>query len=95
MLTSVLPREAREGLERAWLEILRERHPGVEWQIVPRRDRASESNARPQGSRSRWGIPSDDAPTIDDSQVLDYGLAVITYAGALDEAVHNRLGSSQ
>ena len=26
-----LPREAREGLMRAWLEILRERHPGVTW----------------------------------------------------------------
>jgi hypothetical protein len=26
-----LPREAREGLMRVWLEILRERHPGVEW----------------------------------------------------------------
>jgi hypothetical protein len=26
-----LPREAREGLMRAWLDILRERHPGVEW----------------------------------------------------------------
>jgi hypothetical protein len=28
---SRLPREAREGLMRAWLEILRERHPGVTW----------------------------------------------------------------
>jgi hypothetical protein len=26
-----LPREAREGLMRAWLEILRERHPDVTW----------------------------------------------------------------
>lgn len=26
-----LPQEARDGLMRAWLEILRERHPGVEW----------------------------------------------------------------
>jgi hypothetical protein len=25
---SRIPREAREGLMRAWLEILRERHPG-------------------------------------------------------------------
>jgi len=29
-----LPIEAREGLERAWLAVLRERHPGVEWVIV-------------------------------------------------------------
>ena len=28
---SRLPREAREGLMRVWLEILRERHPGVTW----------------------------------------------------------------
>ena len=28
---SRLPREAREGLMRAWLEILRERHPNVNW----------------------------------------------------------------
>jgi hypothetical protein len=28
-----LPREARDGLIRAWLEILRERHPGVTWTI--------------------------------------------------------------
>jgi hypothetical protein len=28
---SPLPREARDGLMRAWLEILRERHPGSSW----------------------------------------------------------------
>ena len=28
---SRLPGEARDGLMRAWLEILRERHPGVSW----------------------------------------------------------------
>jgi hypothetical protein len=26
-----IPREAREGLMRAWLEILRQRHPNVTW----------------------------------------------------------------
>jgi hypothetical protein len=26
-----LPREARDGLMRVWLEILRERHPGTSW----------------------------------------------------------------
>ena len=26
-----LPREARDGLMRAWLEILREHHPDVTW----------------------------------------------------------------
>jgi hypothetical protein len=28
---AVITREARDGLLRAWLEILRERHPGVIW----------------------------------------------------------------
>jgi hypothetical protein len=28
---SRLPREARDGIMRAWLEILRERHPEVSW----------------------------------------------------------------
>jgi hypothetical protein len=28
---TLIPREAREGLMRAWLEILRERHPGTSW----------------------------------------------------------------
>jgi hypothetical protein len=28
---AVIPREARDGLMRAWLEILRERHPAVSW----------------------------------------------------------------
>jgi hypothetical protein len=26
-----IPRQARDGLMRAWLEILRERHPDVSW----------------------------------------------------------------
>jgi hypothetical protein len=28
---SRLPREAREGLMRAWLDVLRERHPELTW----------------------------------------------------------------
>ena len=28
---SQIPREAREGLMRTWLEILRERHPDTSW----------------------------------------------------------------
>jgi hypothetical protein len=28
---SRIPREARDGLMRAWIEILKERHPGVVW----------------------------------------------------------------
>jgi hypothetical protein len=32
-LVARLTREAREGLQRAWLEILQQRHPGVTWTI--------------------------------------------------------------
>jgi hypothetical protein len=28
---AAIPREARDGLMRAWLEILREQHPDVSW----------------------------------------------------------------
>ena len=28
---AAIPREARDGLMRAWLEILREQHPDVTW----------------------------------------------------------------
>lgn len=31
---SQLPREARQGLMRVWLEILREKHPGTNWVAV-------------------------------------------------------------
>jgi hypothetical protein len=31
---SQIPREARDGLMRAWLEILRERHPGTAWVVA-------------------------------------------------------------
>jgi hypothetical protein len=36
---SRLPREAHDSLMRAWLEILRERHPDVSW--VPARQECS------------------------------------------------------
>ena len=31
---SQLPREAREGLARVWLALLREQHPGITWVIA-------------------------------------------------------------
>jgi hypothetical protein len=40
---SRLPREARDGLMRAWLEILRERHSGITW--VPVEQAASEGGS--------------------------------------------------
>jgi hypothetical protein len=52
---SRLPREAREGLLRAWLEILRERHPSVSWvpveqgeQDIAKEPDPPENTARPQ-----------------------------------------------
>jgi hypothetical protein len=48
-----LPREARDGLIRAWLEILRERHRGVTWIIRDAEpedalvDSAPERNVKP------------------------------------------------
>jgi hypothetical protein len=52
---SRLPREAREGLLRAWLEILRERHPSVSWVPVEQGEQdiamepdPPENTARPQ-----------------------------------------------
>jgi hypothetical protein len=33
-----LPREARDGLMRAWLEILREKHPGIAWVLVDQKE---------------------------------------------------------
>jgi hypothetical protein len=38
-LVTRITREARDGLMRAWLEILREKHPGVTW--VPVAEAAS------------------------------------------------------
>jgi hypothetical protein len=38
-LVTRITREARDGLMRAWLEVLREKHPGVTW--VPAVEAAS------------------------------------------------------
>jgi hypothetical protein len=43
---SALPREAREGLMRVWLQLLREQYPGVTWLPV---ERESEHNAVTDG----------------------------------------------
>jgi hypothetical protein len=44
---SRLPREARDGLMRAWLEILRERHPGTSW-IAEETPRAEDPQTKAQ-----------------------------------------------
>jgi hypothetical protein len=41
-----LPREARDGLMRAWLEILRQRHPGVTWITANEEETPEENEAQ-------------------------------------------------
>lgn len=43
-----LPLAARVGLQLAWLEVLRSRHPGVAWVIVEAKHETKESKA-PRG----------------------------------------------
>jgi hypothetical protein len=43
---STLPREAREGLLRAWLKVLSDRHPNVTWVPVSHKP-VTESDAEP------------------------------------------------
>jgi hypothetical protein len=42
-----LPRQAREGLIRAWLEILRQRHPAVVWVVC---DQVSDEERNSEGA---------------------------------------------
>jgi hypothetical protein len=64
---SRIPREARDGLMRVWLEILRERHPGTSWIVEvspsedePPTDAQSEKRARVGGLKQHlatvWDI---------------------------------------
>lgn len=41
-LVTRITREARDGLMRAWLEILREKHPDVTWVAVRKADLAED-----------------------------------------------------
>ena len=47
---SQIPREARAGLLRAWLAILRERHPEVTWVPVAETSRETEAELRDLGA---------------------------------------------
>jgi hypothetical protein len=40
---AAIPREARDGLMRVWLEILRERHPDTSW--IPARESPREEGS--------------------------------------------------
>lgn len=51
---NIIPRQARDGLTRAWIEILHERHPTVAWiatDPTAERDASKQESARhdPQG----------------------------------------------
>jgi hypothetical protein len=48
---SQIPREARDGLMRAWLEILRDRHPGASW-IVEETPQEGDSSTNAQNKRA-------------------------------------------
>jgi hypothetical protein len=58
---SHLPREAREGLMRAWLEILRERHPAVSW--VPVEQEGQEAATRVRATETDEARMTADAVT--------------------------------
>ena len=44
--TPRIPREAREGLMRAWIALLQQRHPGVVWVPVESADITVEADCR-------------------------------------------------
>ena len=44
---NTLPREAREGLMRAWLKVLSDRHPNVTWVPVSHNNLVTDSDAEP------------------------------------------------
>jgi len=50
---TAIPREAREGLMRAWLDILRQRHPELTWiameKVEQERERVVQAPLAPHG----------------------------------------------
>lgn len=53
---SQIPREARDGLMRVWLEILRERHPDTSW--IPAGESSPKDDSPTNGRRETTGTPS-------------------------------------
>jgi hypothetical protein len=53
---SQIPREARDGIMRAWLEILRERHPGTTW--IAGGEGAAKDDSPMNVRRETTGTPS-------------------------------------
>jgi hypothetical protein len=54
---SRLPREARDGLVRAWLEILRDRHPEVSWIAADTAETAVSSASREEQPNAQAPVP--------------------------------------
>jgi hypothetical protein len=54
---SRLPREARDGLVRAWLEILRDRHPEVSWIAADTAETAVSSASREEQPNAQASAP--------------------------------------
>jgi hypothetical protein len=59
---SRLPREARDGLMRAWLEILRERHPGICW--VPAEQERHDAALRVRATETDAHTPAEAVTTV-------------------------------
>jgi hypothetical protein len=51
-----LPAAARAGLERAWLDILRDRHPEVSWVIAPSSSTAGDASEEAGSSIGAGGV---------------------------------------
>ncbi len=58
-----IPRQAREGLMRAWLEILHERHPGVTWIAVEAIERNEEQGERLPAAPAALALPGKEKET--------------------------------
>jgi hypothetical protein len=52
-----LPREARDGLMRAWLGVLRDRHPEVTWVAVDRHEAEQTTSLREEDEQVQAATP--------------------------------------
>jgi hypothetical protein len=56
-----IPAEARAGLMRAWLEILRERHPGVTWVAVENLEESASRDRQRQSASIDLAVAGDES----------------------------------
>ena len=57
-----IPSEARDGIMRAWLEILRERHPGISW--VPAEQERHDAASRVRATEPVAHTPAEAVTTV-------------------------------